>query len=88
MEKYKNVIQKHLFKISAPTWNEEFELPDGSYSVTDIQEYSQHIIKKHETVTDNSSIKLYINEIENRVTFKIKTGYDLDFLMSETTKLL
>ena len=27
------------FKITVPTWNEEFELPDGSYSVSDIQDY-------------------------------------------------
>ena len=51
--------------ISSPIWNEEFELPDGSYSVSDI-------IIKHETVTDNPSIMIYINKIENRITFKIK----------------
>ena len=38
-------------KISAPTWNEEFELPDGPYSVSDIQDYFEYIIKRHETVT-------------------------------------
>ena len=35
------------FKISASTWNEEFELPDGSYSVSDIQDYFEYIMKKH-----------------------------------------
>ena len=66
MEKYKKVIQK--FKISAPTWNEEFELADGSYSVSDIQDYFEYILKKHETVTDNSSIIIHVNKIENRIT--------------------
>ena len=33
------------FKIIAPTWNDEFELPDGSYSVSDIQDHIEYIIK-------------------------------------------
>ena len=47
--------KNNKFKISAPTWSEEFELPDGSYSASDIQDY---IIKKHDTVGDNPSIKI------------------------------
>ena len=39
------------------TWNNEFELPDGSYSVSNIQDYFEHNIKKHETLTDNSSVE-------------------------------
>ena len=75
MEKYKKVIQKKgKFKISASTWNEEFQLPDGLYSVSDIQYYFEYIIKKHETVTDYPSIMIHVNKIENRITFKIKTG--------------
>ena len=75
--KWKNVekSKNDKFKISAPAWNEEFELPDGSYSVSDIQDYFKYILKKHETVTDNPSIRIYVNKIENRITFKIKTGY-------------
>ena len=49
-------------KISAPTVNEEFELPDDSYSVSDIQDYSEYIIKKHKIVTDNLSIMICINK--------------------------
>ena len=64
MEKY------NTFKISAPTWNEEFELSDGSYSVSDIQDYFKYIIKKYQTVTDNPSIMIHVNKIENRFTFK------------------
>ena len=41
------------FKISAPTWSEEFELPDGSYSVSDIQDYFEYILKKHSESVDN-----------------------------------
>ena len=44
-------------------------------------------LKKHETVTDNPSIRTYINKIENRITFKIKTGYYLELLTPETMKL-
>ena len=45
-------------------------------------------MKKHETVTDNPSIRIYINKIENRITFKIKTRYYLELLTPETMKLL
>ena len=45
-------------------------------------------LKKHETVTDNSSIMIYVNKIGNRITFNIKTGYYLELLMLETMKLL
>ena len=68
----KKSYKNNKFKISVPTCNEEFELPDGSYSVSDIQDYFEYIIKKHETVTDNPSIMIYINEIENRIMFKNK----------------
>ena len=37
--------KNNKFKISALTWNEEFELPDGSYAVSDIQEYFRYILK-------------------------------------------
>ena len=74
--------------MSARTWNEEFELPDGSYYVSDIQDYFKYIFKKHETVTDNPSVRIYINKTENRITFKIKTGYYLKSLTPETVKLL
>ena len=74
--------------MSAPTWNEESELIDGSHSVLDIQDYFEYTLKKHEIVTDNPSIRIYINKIENRITFKIKTEYYLELLTSETMKLL
>ena len=74
--------------MSVTTWNEHFELPGGSCSVSDIQEYFEYIIKKHETMTDNPAIRIYVNKIENRITFKIKTGYYFKLLMVEIIKLL
>ena len=65
-----------------------FDLPDGSYSFPDIQDYFEFIIKKHQTLTDNSSIKIYSNKIKNRIVFKIKNGCKLELLTPETMKLL
>ena len=64
-------------KISPTKWNEEFELPNESYSVADIKDYFEYILKKHGEKTDNPSIRIYVNKIENRIMFKIKTGYYL-----------
>ena len=83
---WKNVKSSHnnnKFKIFAPTWNE-----DGSYSVSDIQDYFEYILKKHSESVDNPSIRMYINKIENRITVKIKNGYYLELLKPETMKLL
>ena len=52
-----------------------FHLPDGFYSVADIQDYFELIIKKHETLTENPPIQIFPNKIKNRVFFKIKSGY-------------
>ena len=84
----KSSYNNNKFKISAPTWNEEFELPDGSYSISDIQDYFEYILKKHSENVDNPSIRIYVNKIENRTTFKIKNGYYLELLTPETMKLL
>ena len=65
----------NIFKISAPTWNDTFDLPDGSYSIADIQDYFEFIIKKHETLTENLPVQIYMNKIKNRIVFKIKMGY-------------
>ena len=84
----KSEYNNNKSKISAPTWNETFDLPDGSYTIDDIQDYFEFIIKKHETLTDNPSIKIYSNKIKNKIIFKIKTGYKLELLTPETMKLL
>ena len=87
----KSSYSNNRFKISAPTWNEEFTLPDGSYKISDIQDYFQYILKKHgEKINkDNKpSVKIYINKIEDRITFKIKNGYSLELLTKGGMKLL
>ena len=84
----KSSYNNNKFKISAPTWNEEFKLPDGSYSISDIQGYFEYILKKHSESVDNPPIRIYVNRIENRITFKIKSGCHLELLTPETMKLL
>ena len=68
----KSSYNNNKFKISAPTWSDKFELPEGLYSVSDIQDYFQYIFKKHRDSVDKLSVQIYVNEIENWVTFKIK----------------
>ena len=84
----KRSYNNNKFKISVPTWNDKFELPDGSYSVSDIQDYFEYILKKHGENTDKLSVQIYVNKIENRVILKIKNGYSLKLLTPETMKLL
>ena len=84
----KSSYNKNKFKISAPTWSNKFELQDGSYSISDIQDYFEYILKKHNENVDNPSIRIYANKIENRITFKIKNGYYLELLTPETMKLI
>ena len=84
----KSEYNNNKFKISAPTWNDEFDLPDGSYSLSDIQDYFEYIIKKHETIADNPPVQIYVNKTKSRITFKIKTGYKLELLTEETMQLL
>ena len=76
----KSPYNNNKFKISAPTWNDEFDFPDRSYSVSNMQDYFKYIITKHETIADNSPIQIYINKTKNRVVFKIKTDYKLELL--------
>ena len=78
------------FKISAPTWSDKFELPDGLHFASDTQDYFEYILKKHrEDVDDDEpSVLIYVNKIENWITFKIKNGHSLELLTPETMKLL
>ena len=59
MEKYKKFIQKNRSKLSALKWNEKFGLFDEPYSVSDIQNYFDYIIKEHERMTDNPQVRVY-----------------------------
>ena len=84
----KSACNNKKFKISAPTWNDNFDLPDGSYSVSDIQDYFEYIVKKHKVIADNPPVQIYVNKIKNRIVFKIKTRYKLELLKKETMQLL
>ena len=83
--KIKSEYNNNKFKISAPTWNDT--LPDGFYSISDIHDYFEFIIKKHETLTENPRIQIYPNKIKNGIAFKIKTAHKLQLLTPETMKL-
>ena len=76
------------FKISTPTWNDKFDLPDRSFFIADILDYFEFIIKKHETFTENPPVQIYPNKIKHRIVFKIKTGCKLELISLETMKLL
>ena len=87
-ESIKKSKKNNKFEISAPTQIYKFELSNGSYSVSDVQDYYEYIIKKYETVADNPPIRIYLSKIQNRIKYKIKTGYYLQILTPETMKLL
>ena len=78
--------------MSGPTWYEDVTMPDGSYEISQIQNYFlDEVIKKHESnvkSNEQSPILIYANKILNRVTFRIKTGYKLELLTNETMRLL
>ena len=78
----KSSYNNKKFKISAQTLSDEFKMPDGSYLISPISSLL------HDENFDDPSIKIYVNKIENRVTFKIKKGYYLELLTPETMKLL
>ena len=68
----KSSCNNNKFKISAPTWNDEFELPDGLYSVSSIQDYFEYILEKHGEDIDEPSVQIFVNKIEIRITSKFK----------------
>ena len=71
----KSSYNNNKFKISAPTWNDEFELPDGSYSISDIEDYFEYILKKHGESVEKPSLRIFVNKIQNKITFEIKNGF-------------
>ena len=84
----KSAYNNNKCKISAPTWNDKFDLPYGLYSISDIQDCFEYIIKKYETMADNPPIQIYVNKVKNTIIFKIKAGYKIELLSPETMKLL
>ena len=88
MKNIKPTYNNNRLKIPAPAWNDEFDLPEGSYSISDIQDYFEYNIKKHETISDNPPVQIYTSKIKNRIIFRLKTGYKLELLSPETMRLL
>ena len=84
----KSEYNNNKFEISTPTWNNKFNVPDGSYSVSDIQDYFENIIKKHETIAGNPTLQIYGNKIKSKIVFKIKTDFKLELLSKETMQSL
>ena len=74
----KSECNNNKFKILAPTQNDTFDSPNGSYSIADIQDYFEFIIKKYETLAKNPPVKIYPNKLKNRTVYKIKAGYKLE----------
>ena len=87
-EKIKSEQNNNKFKISAPIWNDEFSLPDGSYSISDIHDYLEYIIKKHGTIAASPPVQINSNKVKDRIVFKIKTGYKLELLTPDRMKLI
>ena len=66
-EKIKSEQNNNKFKISAPTWNDEFGLPDGSYSISDIHDYLEYIIKKHGTIAASPPVQINSNKVKDGI---------------------
>ena len=75
----KSSYNNNKFKISASTWSEDFKLQDGSYSVSDIQDYFEYILKKHSERVDTPSITMYVNRTEIELHLKLKMDIILNF---------
>ena len=84
----KSSYNNNKCKISAPNWNDKSDLPNGLYSISDIQDCFEYIIKKYETMADNHPVQIYVNKVKNTIIFKIKAGYKIELLSPETMKLL
>ena len=78
----KSEYNKKKFKVSAPTWNDTFDLPDRSYSIADIQDYFEFIIRKHETLTENPAVQIYVNKIKTELFSKYKNGLQIRIVNS------
>ena len=88
MKEYETQHRNNKFKILGATWDKEFELTGGFYSVSGIHNCFEYITKKNEILTDDTSNEIYINQIQNKITFKIKSVYYLELLTPKTIKLL
>ena len=80
-------FKNNKFKISRTTWDGEFKFPDGSYSMSGMQDYFEEIIKKVEALDDKPPTQIYVNRIQNRIEFKMNTRYCLELLTCEAKTL-
>ena len=87
-ENIRKQYKSNKLKAIASTWNDEFELSNGSYSVWYFQDYIKYIIKKHETLSRIPPIRVYINRANNRLVFQMKDGYKLELQTHETWNYL
>ena len=84
----KSAYNNNKFKISAPTWNDEFDLPDGSYSIAYIQDYFEFIIKRHKTLTENHPVHIYLNKIKKQNCFQSKNRIQTRIIIFRKKKML
>ena len=82
MKNIKDSYKNNKFKITTPAQNKKNNVPDESYSISNIQNYFKYIMK-HETVIDNPPIIIYVNKVENRIIFKIKRRYSFQILKKD-----
>ena len=82
----KSSYNNNKFKISAPTWNDKFEL-SKDHILCQIFKIILSI-KRHGEDINEPSVQIYVNKIKNRITFKIEKGYSFELLTPETMKLL
>ena len=79
----KSSYNNNKFKTCAPIWNDEFELPDGSYSISDIQDYFEYILKKYGEDIDKPSVQIYVNKFKIGLLLKLKMGIALNFKLQK-----
>ena len=84
----KSAYSNSKLKVSAPSWNDEFDLPDGSYSIEDIQDYIEFIIKKHETLAKNPAIQIYQNKIKKKNCFQSKNRMQIRIIISRNDETI
>ena len=75
----KSSYNNNKFTISAPTWSGEFELQDGSYSISDIQDYFEYILKKHKESVDNHQLEYTLIKLKIELRLKLKMDIILNF---------
>ena len=88
LKNIKSAYNNNKFKISALTWNDEFDLHDGSYSIADIQGYVEFIIKKHKTLAQNPPIQIYPNKIKKQDCFQSKNRIQTRIIISRNNETI